>query len=161
MDPTSRAIREKEINERTTEIYSQALKSYQRAVLVLERVANHTVSGEGETGSFSSSVDDSVLTMTRSWLAKSKGKISETHYQMAEVNTESIDRLLSAPVPADLGGVARLEYRSQVLVKAIKPLLDVVVGAHRRNLHVADSLGLKNQWTEASRSKILSSLGLL
>jgi len=161
MDPTSRAIREKEINERTAEIYNQALKSYERAVLVLERLANHNVSGEEKTGSFSSSVDDSVLTMTRSWLGKSKEKISETLYQMAEVNTESIERLLSAPVPADLKGVARLDYRSQVLVKAIKPLLDVVVGAHRRNLHVADSLGLQNQWTEASRSKLLSSVGLL
>ena len=76
MDPTSRAIREKEINERTAEIYNQALKSYQRAVQVLERVANHTVSGEEQTGSLSSSADDSVLTITRSWLGKSKEKIS-------------------------------------------------------------------------------------
>ena len=80
---------------------------------------------------------------------------------MAEINTRSVDRLLSAPIPEDLTGIARLEYQNQVLIKAIKPLLDIVVEAHMRNLKTADSLGIENKWTEASRAKIIFSLSLL
>jgi hypothetical protein len=47
------------------------------------------------------------------------------------------------------------------VVKAIRPLLDIVIEAHKRNLTVGDTLGLKNPWIDASREKIISSLRLL
>lgn len=161
MDPTLRAVKEKEINGRTTQIYSRALTAYKKAIPVLTKVLGETPLSEDADSASTSSVSDSVVLITNSWLDKAKEKVSETLYQMAELNTQSIERLLNAPIPADLNEMARLEYKNQVLVRAIKPLLEVVEEAHRRNLHVADSLGLKNEWTEASRSKILTSLNLL
>ena len=161
MNPTSRAIKEKEINERTTQIYNQSLTAYGRAMQVLERVMDNANNVAQNPDTTDSSAADTLTTFTQFWYEKTKEKISETLYRMAEVNARSIDRLLRVPVPGDLKEIARLEYRSQVLSKAIKPLLDVVVETHYRNLHVADSLGLENQWIEASRDKILSSLILL
>ena len=161
MDPTSRAIREKEINERTTQIYGRALAAYKRAVSVLERVMNKTITDERGDGMLVTITSDTLAVLMRTWYEYSKGKVSETLFRMAEVNTKTVDRLLAAPVPGDLNTVARLEYRSQVLIKAIKPLLDVVVEAHRRNLFVADSLGLTNGWAEKSRGKILAALNLM
>ncbi len=163
MDPTSRAVKEKEISNRTTQIYSQSLMAYRNAVDVLQKVMAETVSPktiEKDTFSLSGS-NDSLLTLVKIWLESAQEKVSETLYQMAEVNAQSIDRLLTAPIPSDLDEVAKLEYRSQVLVKAIQPLLQIVEEAHRRNLLVADTLGIHNQWIEASRSKMIASLKFL
>ena len=159
LDPIARAVKEKEINERTTQIYDRALGAYLKAVQVFEKVSQETPASASGEGTSSSS--DTLVSLTAVWQEKAKEKVSETLYQMAEINTQSIDRLLAVPIPADLNEMARLEYRSQVLTKAIKPLVDVVVKAHQRNVQVADSLHLQNKWTEASRSKILSSLNIL
>jgi len=48
-----------------------------------------------------------------------------------------------------------------VLERAVAPVLDIVVEAHRRNLYAADSLGVENEWVQASREKIVSSLSFL
>ena len=82
-------------------------------------------------------------------------------FLMAEIIARSIGLLVKAPIPRDFSEMARLEYRSQVLIKAIKPILEIVVEAHFRNLQVADSLEISNRWTEASREKILTTLGYL
>lgn len=160
MDATTRVVKQREINERTTQVYAQALNSYRRSITVLERILQGNGNGS-DPDSASAARHDSLRVLTDTWYEMSKEKVSETLYQMAEVNALSIDRLLNAPVPPDLNDVAKLEYRSQVLIKAIKPLVDVVVDAHRRNLMVADTLQLKNPWTEASRVKMMASLKLL
>lgn len=161
MDATARAVKEKGINERTTEIFEEAYTAYRKSVGVLERMLGKTVSSETGGTPSSSNSGDSLAVLTAAWLDSAKVKVSETLYRMAEINSESVDRLLQAPIPADLSGMARLEYRSQVLVRAIKPLLDVVVATHRRNLLVADSPLLRDAWIEASRGKILTSLNLM
>ena len=161
MSATLRVVRESDINKRTTEIFGQSLTAYQKAFDGLKRLKKEMVSTHEEIAAGPSSEEDSLVALTQVWLEKTQEKISETLYQMAEVNTLSIDRLMTAPIPVDLSQMARLEYRSQVLIKAVKPLLDVVIEAHRRNLEVADSLSLLNRWTEESRAKILSSLNLL
>ncbi|MBN2030134.1 tetratricopeptide repeat protein [bacterium] len=163
MDPTSQAIKEKEISSRTTQIYSQTLAAYRNAVDVLQEVMAETITPEKiEEDTFSlSSSNDSLLTLIHIWLSNAQDKVSETLYQMAEVNAQSVDYLLNAPIPSDLDDVAKLEYRSQVLVKAIRPLLQIVEEAHRRNILVADTLGIHNRWTEASRLKRVASLKFL
>ncbi len=163
MDPTSQVVKEKEISNRTTQIYSQALTAYKNAVYVMQKIMKETTTDKETKVDLSSSPssEDSLITLITVWLKNAQDKVSEMLYQMAEVNAQSVDRLLYAPIPADLDDVARLEYRSQVLMKAIKPVLQIVEEAHRRNLQVADSLGIKNLWIDASRSKIISSLKLL
>ena len=161
MDLTERAVKEREINNRTTQIYNEALTAYLKAIEVLGKVAEETIASASSDPPGTQSREDSLVTLTNRWLTTSKEKVSETLYWMAEVNQRSIERLMSVPVPGDLEGMARLEYRSQVLVRAIKPLLDVVAEAHQRNLHVADSLGLNNTWTDASKTKLLAALNFL
>ena len=160
MDATSRAVKEKEINERTTQIYGQALAGFQRATKIIKTLVDQPDLTIGVSDTLAGIPSDTIYASSRAWMDKAQEKVSETLFQMAEVNTRSIDRLMEAPIPQDLGVIARFEYRNQVLLKAIKPLLDIVVEAHHRNLIVSDSLELNNQWTEASRVKIIYSLNL-
>jgi TolA-binding protein len=160
LDPTSRAVKEKEINERTAQIYSQALNRFRRSADVIQRVINAPVEAALDSGMVEIE-QEAVLASAEKWLAMSREKISESLYQMAEVNTATIEQLLEAPIPSDLENMARLEYRSQVLLKAVRPLLNIVTEAHKRNLSVGDSLDLDNRWIQASREKIVTSLGFL
>ena len=66
--------------------------------------------------------------------------------------------LITAPIPAELSALEKLEYRKQVLERAVSPVLGIVLEAHRRNLYVADSLSLVNEWTRASETRILSAV---
>ena len=161
LDPTSMAVREKEINDEAVQFYNQSLTAYLKAHGVLGKLVSE-MSGDGSRHVRTDSMGvDSVLIDTESWLNKSQAKISEILYQMAEVSTQSIDHLLKAPIPAELEGLARLEYQSQLLIKAIKPLLDEVIEGHFRNLVISDSLNISNEWVAASRSKIVENLPLM
>jgi len=162
LNETQQAVKEKKINERAIQIYGKALSQYRKGIQALNKVKADIVAQTVQEDSVETTQSsDSLLSLTQHWLEKVEEKVSESLYQMAEINYRSVDRFLKAPIPSDLETAGRLEYRSQVLVKAIRPLLDAVVQAHQRNLQVADSLGLSNQWTEASQAKILSSLALL
>jgi len=161
MDPTTRAVKEKEVSTETTQIYSQALTAYRKGSQVLEKIFAETAAEVSPDTSGLASTPDSLVTLTGEWLGRTQEKVSFILYQMAEVNTRSVERFEQAPIPTDLSEMAQLEYRSQVLLKAIKPILDVVVEAHLRNLQVSDSLNIHNRWTQTSRSKILTSLSYM
>jgi tetratricopeptide (TPR) repeat protein len=161
LDATSRAVKEKEINERTSRLYAQALAAFMKAVEGLEKMTKEPFPGSIQTTDTTSATGDTLQTLIHFWADSAKIKISETLYQLAEINTKTIDQLLAAPVPVDMSDMAKLEYQSQVLAKAIRPTVQVVMNAHIRNLHVADSLSLKNRWTEASQNQLLSIAGLL
>ena len=157
MPSSARAVKSREINSQATQIFSQALAAYTRAVDAIRRVisSGNSVTDQETTQS------DSILARADRWLTLSGEKISETLYRMAEVNMASVSRLLQAPVPTDLSEMATLEYKSQVLMRAVRPSLEVVIEAHKRNLSVSDSLGLQTRWADASRSRVLSSASLL
>lgn len=153
-DPVQKAVKQKEINEKATTIYGQAYASYKQSISLMGKVL------QASSASTESS-QDSIRFHIMKWQGMAKEKVSETLYHMAELNDQSINRILDVPIPSELTDLARLEYQSQVLLKAIQPLIMVVVAAHQRNLMVADSLGVKNQWTEASSQKIKQTLGLM
>jgi len=161
LDATARAIKEKDINERTTQLYAQALTAFMKAVEGLGKMAQEASAEPAQSTNNSSGTSDTLKTLIQFWADSAKIKISETLYQLAEINTKTIDQLLAVPVPVDMSMMAKLEYQSQVLAKAIRPTVQVVMNAHIRNLHVADSLSLKNRWTQASQSQLLSIAGLM
>jgi tetratricopeptide (TPR) repeat protein len=161
LDPIAKAIKEKTINERTSRIYREALAAYLGGLRVLDRLLLEKKSAAGNGSGSAAPVADTVYALARSWSGQIHSKISEMLFRDAEIRTETIQRLLSAPVPGELNNLARLEYRSQVLVKVIKPQTDAAVDAHRRNLVVSDSLGLVNAWVDSSRSRILPLLCLM
>ncbi len=160
LNDTEGAVKEKEINARSTQIYSQALGSYTQADNAIANLIRKTRLS-AISDSSNTQQTDSLIALSSSWRDRSRAKISETLYQMADLNEKSVNRLLAVPVPDGLSPGAELEYRSQVLIKAVKPTLDIVVEAHFKNVHVSDSLGLTNNWVDSSKSKIVASLGIM
>ena len=156
-DPTARAVREKQINEKTAQIFNQALDAYMTASRGLRQLSEDL----SDQSSAQSGSSDSLSILTKTWSERSETKISGTLFRIAQIYQESIERLLSVPVPADLGVLEGLEYRSQLLIQAIQPLTEQVIAAHQRNLEVADSLFITNSWTQASNKQILIHLGLV
>jgi len=166
LDPTQYAVKKRDISRETTKFYGRALKSYQTAVHTLEKLTKEIYSAPDTSAAGKDSLQvsvsqDSVKALTTKWLEASKEKVTEVLFDLAEVNRESIQHLLTAPIPSGLSNLERAEYRSQVLIKAIKPLIDLVISAHYRNLQVSDSLSVSTKWTEASRVKALEGLTLL
>ena len=156
-DPTTLAVKEKAINERTAQIFKQALQAYLRASKGLRQLALELTNSVLQKNEHS----DSLAILTKTWREKSEIKASATLFRMARIHQESIERLLATPVPQELSPIEQLEYRSQVLVQAIQPLVNQVIAAHRRNIRVADSLGISNTWTQASNKQILEHLSLI
>ena len=156
-NPATRAVKEKQINEKTAQIFGQALDAYLTAARGLrqltQELSEKPVTQPGQP--------DSLAILTRTWTKKCEDKISATLFRMAQIYQESIERLLAVPVPSELSVMEGLEYRSQVLIQAIQPLTEKVIAAHQRNLHVADSLFINNTWVQASNKQILVNLGLV
>ncbi|MBN2414956.1 tetratricopeptide repeat protein [bacterium] len=136
-------LKQKEVNERAIDIYERAISAFIDALDAIHTFGGSAAAAESGAG-------------TGEWQARTEEKISEILYTIAEMNSESLQRFLDTPVPADLDDVAKLEYRNQVLFKIAKPLADNIVAAHERTVHVSDSLGIDNQWRRDSQAKINS-----
>lgn len=159
-DPAKRAVESKTIHEKSTTLLHEAYVSYSEAVELMKKV----IGGEPEPSAADTLKElqtDSTLVSTGIWLTQSETKISEMLYRIAEVNSIAIDHLLAVPFPEGLETAVLLEYRSQVLLQAILPLVDTVTEAHMRNLSVSAGLGLNNEWMEESRQKVLKTLAFL
>ena len=169
MDETRRIVYQKEINQTSADLYARAEKSYKQSVDVLTRLANNYETEiaeanrnvpDGETR-LKVVAEDSTLRVARKWIDRCKEKISEVIYDIAELNFASVSSFLAAPIPPGLNAVSEMEYRKQVLNKAVKPLIDEIVSDHTRNIKEAWELGIENQWVKLSRSKIVSTNNIL
>lgn len=168
MEETRRIVTQKEINETTADLYGKAEDSYREAVKILARLADEYESSI--TGSDTSLTqaeltkivrEDSTLRVARRWIDRCKDKISEVIYDIAELNFSTVNAFLRAPIPSGLDDVAKMEYRRQVLGKAITPLIHEIIDAHVRNVRDSWKLGIENQWVKLSRQKILTTNNLL
>jgi len=168
LEETRRIITQKEINETASELYGKAEDSYKQAVKVLTRLAHEyenslLTSDSTLTPSELTKIirDDSTLRVAHKWIDQCKEKISEVIYDIAELNFSTVNSFLKAPIPDGLNNIAELEYRRQILGKAISPLIQEISDAHVRNVREAWKLGLENQWVKLSRQKILSTNNLV
>jgi len=168
MEETRRIITQKEINETTAELYGKAEDSYKQAVKILTRLADEYESSLVGSDSSITQAEfikivnkDSTLRVARRWIDLCKEKISEIIYDIAELNFSTVNAFLEAPIPEGLNNAAEMEYRRQVLGKAITPLIQEIIDAHARNVRESWKLGLENQWVKLSRQKILTSNNLL
>ncbi len=159
LDANQLAVKERKINADATQYYGYALAAYMKSDQALRKLIQTTQEeATRDTLSADPADADSLIQTAVYWRQQSRDKISEILYKAAELNTQTVERLASVPVPADLSLAAQLEYKSQVLIKAVKPTLDVVVTAHLRNVNISDSLRLQNSWIDSSRNQIISSL---
>ncbi|HEX9934847.1 MAG TPA: hypothetical protein VGB38_06585, partial [bacterium] len=144
-----------DINDRAAVLYQGALSAYLSAAAVMEKQIRP------ETRTSEKALPDSLVASIRTWLAQTENKASEMLFRKAVVRARAMEGLLDAPVPPELKEMAKLEYRSQLLIKAISPMIQYIAEAHRRNLIVSDSLGLQGGWADSSRTRILTFLGFL
>lgn len=178
MEETKRVVANKEINEAAAQLYERAVESYTNGVQALTRIADDfetaikakrqaeraDTTGNNELAATQYgrvTIEDSTLYIARKWIEHSREKISEVIYDIAELNQESVNRFLQAAVPTELDDVAALEYRNQVLDKAIRPLINEIVVTHTRNVNVALQMGLDNQWVTQSKQKLFTTGNIL
>ncbi|MBN1349674.1 tetratricopeptide repeat protein [candidate division KSB1 bacterium] len=177
MTETRRIVALKEINQTSAELYERAISSFQNSVQVLTRIADDfeasiksTTFASADSAVDSTSlastggrvtIEDSTLYVARKWIERSKEKVSEIIYDVAELNYESVNQFLAAPIPDELDEIAAMEYRNQVLNKAIRPLLQQIVDAHARNIYVAREMNLANQWIDLSKRRVVVSSNIL
>ena len=171
VEANRRIVARKEVNQTAAELYERALLSYKHATRALTKLtalyANQAaqVYATTDTTMFDRAGriarEDTTLRAAQRWIERSKLKISEVIYAMAEINLASVEQLLEAPVPENMDRVTVLEFRNQLLGKLVKPLVGEIIKAHQRNLVEADSFALNNHWVERSRQKIVTTQNLL
>jgi len=171
VEANRRIVARKEINQTAAELYERALLAYKNANRALAKLAKlyHHPSAQVLAATDTTMFDragrlareDTTLRIAQRWIERSKLKISEVIYDMAEINLASVEQLLDAPVPDGMDKITAMEFRSQLLGKFIKPLVGDIVKAHQRNLTEADSLGLQNHWVDRSRQKMITTENIL
>lgn len=181
MEATKRAVALNEVNQAASSLYERSVKSYTDGVEVLTRIADDyeaylenkklastdsTVENVPDSSTAAQkggrvSIEDSTLYIARKWIDRSKEKVSEIVYDIAELNHASVNRFLTAPLPEGLDAVSELEYRNQVLNRAIRPMVEQIVAAHVRNVTVSHEMDLKNQWVDQSKKKIITTSNVL
>ncbi len=160
VDDARRIVAKKEINQTATQLYERALETYKQGALALARLAqSYGVPDSSDSTAIAREEkvarQDTTLHVAWRWINKSKDKVSEALYDIAELNHESMQNLLSAPAPENLPRIALFEFRHQLLGKFVQPVVVQISRAHRRNLQECDSLRIQSLWMEQSRGKIV------
>ncbi len=165
VDDTRRIVAKKEVNQTATQLYERALESYKHGAIALARLANSYSLPDSDSTAIDRDTkvaeQDSTTQVAWRWINKSKDKVSETLYDIAELNHESMQHLLSAPAPENLTRIATFEFRNQLLSKFVKPIAAQILHAHQRNIQECDSLGIQSLWMEQSRNRIVETSNTL
>ncbi|MFQ5822715.1 MAG: tetratricopeptide repeat protein [bacterium] len=160
IEENRRIVAQKEINNTAAELYERAVEAYKNGVKVLSRFAEvyrNSINPDTVFSKIAKIVtEDTTLIAAEPWINKCKIKISETLYDIAEINFESVDQLLNAPPPQGMKKLEELVYRNQLLVKAVIPLIEEIIAAHTRNINEGVEFNLDNQWIQLSKSKIVT-----
>ncbi len=156
VDENRRIVAKKEINQASTELYERALQSYRHAAVALERLAaQYNSPADTTVRNARLALEDTTMQVARRWVQRSKDKVSEVIYDIAELNSASMKQLLDAPTPENMDKITALEFRNQLLGKFVKPLVVQTIQAHQRNLRECDSLAIESAWLDLSRRKIV------
>jgi TolA-binding protein len=159
VEDTRRIVAKKEINQTATQLYERALGAYKQGAIALARLAQSYGAPDSSDSTMARDEkvarQDTTLHVAWRWINKSKDKVSEALYDIAELNHESMQNLLSAPAPENLSRLALFEFRSQLLGKFVQPVAAQISRAHQRNIQECDSLRIQSLWMEHSRGKII------
>jgi len=164
MDQTKRIVFESKLNQTAAQLYEKAFETYKENLLRMRKLAANYKPPRPDTTQQKSirvAPEDTTLQVANRWISRAGEKVSEMLFRMADLNAGAIERLLQAPIPSGLDEVAVLEYRNQVLAKAVFPIVKQVTAAHIRNLSEADSLHLNNSWVQRSRDELMKVMRVL
>ena len=148
----------KKIDEEAAKLYEQAVDAYMNGAKALERISKEYAAAHPDTSAPKKGTRvaevDTTLQLAQTWISRTKNKVPEVVYKIAETDFHAAERLLAAPVPAQLNAVARLEYWHQLYSRAIQPIVEVTLQQHERNLKLAQELGVAGGWADSSRRRI-------
>lgn len=162
-DPTRRVVAKKEINETSVQLFERAAEQYRNTnkvlnglVQALEKSLPARTDSLQQADSSRTAVEDSLLLVARTWINMTRNKLTQVNYDVAELGFESIQELLSAPVPQSFDNPEKVLYRSRVVKEVIKALSKKVAEKYAKNLDEAEKLGIASEWVELSRQKIIT-----
>ncbi len=161
---TERIVFISQLNQTSARLFDRAFVSYKSNYQFLRKLVDnyHPANVDSSKGTTTRvTAEDSTMRIASRWVNLTGEKISEMLYRIADLNTNSIARLLQAPIPPGLDEVSVLEYRNQVLAKAVYPIVDEIAQAHVRNLTEADSLQLSNEWVALSQQHLADVMRIL
>ncbi len=154
MSIDEKAVKKNEILFQSEAAYEQAFNKYVKSLPVLRKIELQIDSQNVENTNIS--YQDTV-----DWVSKVESKISEMFYYKADINNEAIDNLLGVPIPPELEGLEKLEYKKQLFLTTIRPLVEKAIKTHIRNIFISDSVHITNSWIDSSRNQILSLIDFL
>lgn len=157
MGETEEIMARQEISTTAADLFEKAVEAYKDGMSVLQRLAQ----AEADSARLDTSKSrlaklaaDTTGVTAEQWVARSREKVSETLYKIAETQYTSLENLLQAPIPTGLSKLEELVYQQQVLLKAVHPITQEILEAHRRNLSESRGLNLENHWLERSQTEI-------
>lgn len=164
MSQTEKIMHMKKLNQESAKLYDRAFDSYKSGFLALQRLADAYQPEPVQDTSVNYQrvvEEDSTLRVANNWVARSGEKVSEMLFNVAELKYGSANDLLKAPIPGGMDAVTELEYRNQVLAKAVFPVVQQVTGDYIRSLREADSLQLENEWVAKSRTRLFDVMSVI
>ncbi len=164
MNEMEKVVYLKKQNKTSVQLYEKAFESYKTSFLALQKLVDNYSSNqpqEEKQNTGRAVEEDSTLQVAGRWIKVSGEKVSHMLFNMAELNVGSIDPLLNAPIPTGLDEVTSLEYRNQVLAKAVYPVVEEVTKAYIRGLEEAGQHGLENNWVAKSRTGLFNVMTVL
>ncbi|MFQ5636618.1 MAG: tetratricopeptide repeat protein [bacterium] len=164
-DESQRILAQKDVNDSAAELYERAVDSYKSGLNALVKFSeSYRKSLDTDSVNVRESrlsAVDTTLASGERWIQKCRDKISESLFHVAELKLSSAKQLLASSPPAGIQKLEELVYRSQLLVKAIKPVLNEAVAAHTHNIEEGKALGLENEWIDFSKDKLVSASTLI
>ncbi|GAB4174010.1 MAG: hypothetical protein Kow00108_08890 [Calditrichia bacterium] len=160
--------------ESSIDVYERAINEYKGVVNSIPKLADKMgidLFGEGPsdsdilpTDSITSlqkiSIEDSTKQVALKWLERSKEKISEVLFTMAQRNASIVDDIVNAPNPYPPLSWEYVLYQEQ-LIKVIIPKINITIRAHVRNIEESRNLGLTNKYVRESERKILQTSNII
>ncbi|MBD3374170.1 tetratricopeptide repeat protein [candidate division KSB1 bacterium] len=170
METTRKIVAKKEVNDAARELYERSATSYRSTINgltdLLDTWAATLSQEEGldptmSLDSLSSVTQDSILRIGMKWIDRSKNRLTQVNYEIADISLETAHAVLQAPIPEGLGDFPTLVYRKRVVDLAIAPQVTETQNVYLRNLAEADSFGIESQWVELSKEKLVSTEQML
>jgi cellulose synthase operon protein C len=165
METTRKIVAQKEVNDAARELYERSATSYRSTIKGLtdlldtwatalrqEEQLDPTVSMD----SLAAVTQDSILRIGSKWIDRSKNRLTQVNYEIADISLETAHAVLQAPLPGGLGDFPTLVYRKRVVDLAVAPQITETREVYLRNLAQADSFDIDSQWVELSKEKLVS-----
>jgi TolA-binding protein len=174
MSLTDKIAAKTKMLETSVAFFERAIKEYKNVITAIPKLADkmgidlyaqedttRTLAFEDTISSLKKvSIEDSTKKVALKWLERSREKVSEVLYTMAQRNASIILDVVNAPNPYPPLSWEYVLYQEQ-LIKVIVPKINITIKAHVRNIEESKALGLDNKYVKESERKILQASNII